>query len=302
MTRPAIRLFDSHAHFFTNDRSRYPVDVTGAKEGEAAILKRTAHDPATDAFLLPQWDGCGIEAGAAVQFHSLYKHDNSYCIDVADRHPERVSAILMLDAAAPATPQKLRDLAGRHNVRGLRLFGRPDDHGEYPWLDSAAAMRTWEVAAELDLSMIVMAIPGVPTRAALQRAARLAERFAPLPVALDHFGWPDSSGGADGAFGPEHRELADIANLHFKFTQINLKLFARDGIDAARFLRLAVDHYGPDRIAWGSDFGNSQYSLADMVGQIVAATALLNDAERDRLLFANGMRLFGPRAAAGQKG
>ena len=31
MPNPPVRLFDTHAHFFTNDTSNYPIDITGAE-------------------------------------------------------------------------------------------------------------------------------------------------------------------------------------------------------------------------------------------------------------------------------
>ncbi len=49
---PNQRLFDTHAHFFTDDTKRFPIDVTGAREGEAEVRARIARDPATAERLL----------------------------------------------------------------------------------------------------------------------------------------------------------------------------------------------------------------------------------------------------------
>jgi len=292
---PNPRLFDTHAHFFTNDTERFPVDVTGAREGEAEVRARIARDPATAERLLALWDQCGVTGGAAVQYNTIYKTDNSYTLWVADVNHHRVSAVLILRADFPGTPKQLRALATRHNVCGLRLFGYPDADGSYPWLDSPAALETWDVAASLGLTMVIMYAPGKPTRAALHRIIALARRFPKTVIALDHCGWPGVENGVAGTIGPEHLELVDVPNIVFKFTQINLNRFRETGIDAAQFVRLIVDTYGASRVMWGSDYGNTKDAYPDMVAQAIAATSLLSAAERAQVLHDNGAKLFADR-------
>jgi len=292
---PNPRLFDTHAHFFTNDTARFPIDVTGAREGEAEVRARIARDPATAERLLALWDQCGVTGGAAVQYNTIYKTDNSYTLSVADVNHHRVSAVLILRADFPETPEQLRALATRHNVCGLRLFGYPDTDGSYPWLDSPAALETWEVAASLGLTMVIMYAPGKPTRAALHRIIALARRFPKTVIALDHCGWPGVENGVASTIGPEHLELVDVPNIVFKFTQINLNRFRETGIDAAQFVRLIVDTYGASRVMWGSDYGNTKDAYPDMVAQMIAATSLLSAAERALVLHDNGARLFADR-------
>lgn len=292
---PNPRLFDTHAHFFTNDTERFPIDVTGAREGEAEVRARIARDPATAERLLALWDQCGVTGGAAVQYNTIYKTDNSYTLSVADVNHHRVSAVLILRAEFPETPEQLRALATRHNVCGLRLFGFPDADGSYPWLDSPSALKTWEVAASLGLTMVIMYAPGKPTRAALHRIIALARRFPKTVIALDHCGWPGVENGVAGTIGPEHLELVDVPNIVFKFTQINLNRFRETGIDAAQFVRLIVDTYGAGRVMWGSDYGNTKDAYPDMVAQAIAATRLLSATERAQVLHDNGAKLFADR-------
>jgi len=292
---PNQRLFDTHAHFFTDDTKRFPIDVTGAREGEAEVRARIARDPATAERLLALWDQCGVTGGAAVQYNTIYKTDNSYTLSVADVNHHRVSAVLILRADFPETPEQLRALATRHNVCGLRLFGYPDADGNYPWLDSPAALKTWEVAASLGLTMVIMYAPGKPSRAALHRIIALAKRFPKTVIALDHCGWPGVENGVAGTIGPEHLELVDVPNIVFKFTQINLNRFRETAIDAARFVRLIVDTYGAGRVMWGSDYGNTKDAYPDMVAQAITATSLLTPAERAQVLHDNGAKLFADR-------
>ncbi|MES2497511.1 MAG: amidohydrolase family protein [Pseudomonadota bacterium] len=289
---PQARLFDTHAHFFTSDTDRYPIDVSGAREGEAAVRARIAANPATPASLIPLWDRLGVTGGAAVQYNTVYKTDNSYALAVGDAHPDRLSTVLILPAADPATPAMLRDLAGRHNVVGLRLFGYPDADGDYPWLDSPAALDTWQVANELGLRMVLMYAPGVPSAAAFGRIIALAKRFPSTVISLDHCGWTHVDRGDEGTIGAEHLSLLYVPNIRFKVTQINFNRFAEAGIDPARFVRRMVDTFGIDRVMWGSDYGNTKNSYEEMVEHAIAATSLLTDAERTKLLHDNGRALF----------
>ncbi|MDT8760186.1 amidohydrolase [Sphingomonas psychrotolerans] len=295
MPNPRFRLFDTHSHFFTDDTAHYPADPSGAREGRDAMLARLKSDPATAERVLGLWDACGVAGGAAVQYNTVYKTDNRYTIHVADAYHNRVSAVLILNAAAPETPDQLRALAGRHNVSGLRLFGYPDDAGEYPWLDSPAALKTWDVAAEMRLCMVLMYAPGKPSFAALRRIAALARRYPGTLIALDHCGWPGVEAGVAGTIGPEHVELVDLPNVHFKFTQINFNRFAETRIDPAEFVKRMADTYGAGRLMWGSDFGNTKTTYPEMAEQAIAATRLLPESDRHRVLHDNGARLFGDR-------
>jgi L-fuconolactonase len=295
MPHSPIKLFDAHAHFFTDDTARYPVDVTGARETPEALMERLARDPSTATRVLSLWDESGVTGGAAVQYNTVYKTDNSYTVDVADAHADRVSAVLILRAHETGTPALLDQLAEAHNVSGLRLFGYPDAEGHYPWLDSPAALETWDVAAGHGLSMVVMYAPGKPSHAALRRIIALARRYPEMVIALDHCGWPGVEGGNDGTIGAEHLELVEVPNIHFKFTQINFNRFTEYGIDAALFVKQLIDTYGAARVMWGSDYGNTQNSYAEMVEQAIAATALLEEPDRNAVLHDNGARLFGGR-------
>ncbi|MGD9811757.1 MAG: amidohydrolase [Sphingobium sp.] len=294
-TKPPVRLFDAHAHLFTSDTTRYPIDVTGAAQGEEHVRNRLETDPVTPEHLFALWDKHGVTGGAAVQYNSIYKTDNSYCIDCADAYPDRVSAVLILHAHHPESPAKLRDLASNHNVSALRLFGFPDDEGNYPWLDSPAALETWDVVAELGLHMVLMYVPGKPTRNVLHRIIALSKRYPETKIILDHCGWPWLEKDMKKAVGAEHRELIDFPNILFKFTEININRFREPGIDAAAFVREMIDTFGPNRVFWGSDYGNTRESFAAMVERAIAMTSLLNDEERASFLHDNGARLFAPR-------
>lgn len=284
-------LYDTHAHIYTGDVARYPINPRNSFHSEDELLRRIATDPITPERLFAEWDAQGVAAGAGVQYSSIYKTDNSYLLDSSDRHPDRLSAVVILSATDPATPERLAFYVERRSIAGLRLTGGEDPGGGYPWLDSEAALATWTVAADHGLPVVLMYTPQGPTPAAIARIAALARRFPDTVIALDHLGWP----GHDAErLGPAEAvlPLADLPNLMFKATSINFRLFDQSGVDPAKFIRRFADRFGAERMMWGSDFGNTLQTYSDMTARARASAALLSAAERRLFLHDTGRSLF----------
>ena len=294
--RHETMLFDTHAHFFSNDVARYPIDTAGAREGADELRKRVLTAPSTAEIILKSWDGLHVEGGAGVQYNSTYKTDNRYLMDVCDSHPDRIGAVVILDPQSTDTPALLRKFVTERGVTGIRMTGFPDSTGHYSYLESEAALNVWAEADKLGIAVVLMYLPGRrPSEAALTRIGELAARFPRLPVVLDHIGWPAAEGSPDFGLGAAHHALAASENVYFKLTTINLNVLDAAGIPSDQFLRHVVDLYGADRLMWGSDFGNTKGEFADMVRRANAATGLLTDEERRKVLHDTGKRLFARR-------
>lgn len=284
-------LYDTHAHFFTNDVSAYPIDTTGAREGEENIRKRIAADPATPEAILPIWEESGVVGGAGVQYNTVYKTDNRYILDAADAHPDKISSVVILHANAPETPALLETMIMERKISGLRLYGRQTEDGATPWLDSPQAHDTWRVANRHGLNMVLMYSPQSSFATALPRIGELAERYNATKISLDHFGWPVP--GADNmGLTPAHAALAGLENVFYKLTTINFNIFEEAGVDSADFLRKAVDVFGAEHIMWGSDQGNTLEAYGSMAERARKAASLLTADERRRVLRETGETLF----------
>jgi len=290
-------LYDSHAHLFTHDVARYPIDLRNAKADEETLRQRVMKDSIPPERLLKEWDESGVVGGAGVQYNSVYKFDNSYVLDCSDQHPARISAVIMLRAVDAETPETLRRLIEERGVVGLRLFGRPDEAGEFPWLDSSAALETWSVAERHRLPIVIMYIPADAASAALPRIGALARRFPNTPIVLDHVGWPVGAD-ADVAMSAPLLALREFRNVYLKVTSINFRRFEDAGVDAARFVALAAERFGADRLMWGSDIGNTGETYARMAERARAAAERLSAADRRKFLCDTGRRLFERRAAS----
>lgn len=289
--QPEDALYDTHAHFFTSDVQRYPVTTANAREGEEPLRRRILCEPATAERVLCLWDESGVAAGVGVQYNTVYKTDNRYLLDVSERHAGRIAPVVILDATARDTPATLAGFITERGVAGLRLFGRGTGDGAYPWLDSAAALRTWEIAERHALTMVLMYAPARVEPQALEAIAALAKRFPSTTIVLDHFGWAGCEP-SEPALPEALVRMREHRNVFYKLTTLNFHRLERAGADSARFVRRAADLFGADHMMWGSDVGNTVDRYASMAHRARAAAALLTAAERRQFLRETGASLF----------
>jgi predicted TIM-barrel fold metal-dependent hydrolase len=288
-------LYDTHSHFFSSDFARYPINLGGGRENIEETRARIAAKPSSPENIMKLWADNGVEGGVGVQYNTVYRTDNSYLIDSSDAHPDKIAAVVILDAADPRTPGQLREMVQKHGVTGVRFTGPPDASGAYPYLDGGAAEAVWAVANELGIAVELMYIPGKPTKAALDRIGALAKAHPRVKVVVDHIGWPGGEGAPDYGLIPAHLALKAQKNVYFKLTSINFRNFDEAKQDGPSAVRRYVDVFGADRIMWGSDYGNTQGDFPEMVARAGAETAKLTPTEQRKVLHDTGKRVFARR-------
>jgi len=287
-------LFDAHIHFFTNDVTHYPIDPRFAREPEEVFRARIMHAPATPETIFPLWRKAGVEGGAGVQYSGAYKADNSYLLDLADRHRAQLATEIIVNGRDPESPARVEQMARARHVDALRLTGAADEDGGYPWLDSERALSVWALAERLQLPVGVTYLPPKVTAGAFRAISALADRFPGCTIVFEHLGW---TGGVNSSgLLPEHETLAAKRNVSFKWTTLDIDPLRAAGIDPAHCLRDAVRLYGASRIMWGSDFGNSTRAYAGMAIDARDSCALLTGRERRAVLHDNGRALYRRRA------
>jgi predicted TIM-barrel fold metal-dependent hydrolase len=172
----------------------------------------------------------------------------------------------------------------------LRL--RPLIAAEAASFSTASTFPLWEAAERL--GVVVSLLADVSHAQAIDG---LAERFAEVPIVIDHLGHPDTSSAAGLA---AFRPLLDLARR----PRIYLKLsgfyhFSRREFpfaDCWELVRAAYEHFGPQRLLWGSDFPHVVLasSLARSLEVIELALAGLSADDRQSVLGANARRLYWP--------
>lgn len=290
-------LFDTHAHFFTDDFADYPLHAEHAYMGKEKLIETIRTRPDTPDYLIELWHDNGVESGVGVQYNAAYETDNRYLLAVSHAYPASIVPVVMLDTHDPAAPQTLRDLATRDGIAGIRLTGPQTEDGQFPWLDSPDALKVWQVANDLHLAVVVFPSIHVPDSHAvaaelMPHVAALAQRFPHTKIVLDHVGWPAPEGPPDYGVPPVYAALSTQTNVYFKVTSLLFNRLKSANVSTAEFVRHVVDVFGADRVMWGSDQGNTLMPYKLMVQEAFEATALLNPAEKAQVLHDTGYRVF----------
>lgn len=294
--KPGFKLFDAHCHLRTDDITHYPRGTAangqgrppGSSNGPPAPSGET---PSVDAVL--RWmDASGVAGGAAVQHRGTYGYDNSYILDSADAHQDRLVPVCVLNAEAADTPAQIRSYVKAHGLAGVRLTGMRADDGGFPWLSSEAALATWKVANEFGLVLDLMTSPPGEMPDAIAQYLRLAQQFPNVRLVLDHVAWPRAEGAPDFGIDAAIRSLAAHRNIYYKYTTINLDTLSAAKLDAPAMLRHVVDVFGADHVLWGSDIGNTPGPYSSMVDRILAAATGLTQAQQRAVLHDTGQHVY----------
>ncbi len=285
-------IFDTHPHFYSADTQKYPFkpDISDAARAKAL------NSPITPEVLTQYWDEAGILMGTGVQYNTVYGTDNSYLLDVSDANPGRFIPVVILSAADPATPDKLRKMTKENKIAGVRLFGSPID-GEFEFFTEAATP-AWEAINELGIVAVLMLVGGDLNRA-MGRVHEYAMRYPNVDIELDHLGYTNPTTSPD-TFGltPNHFAVKPHRNIYWKLTSFHITgQLDRAGVNLKDFFDYVKDLYGADRMMWGSDLGNTPGTLDEhytLLQRALDATAHWTYAERKALFFDTPYRLFRP--------
>jgi predicted TIM-barrel fold metal-dependent hydrolase len=85
----------------------------------------------------------------------------------------------------------------------------------------------------------------------------------------------------------------ELGHVHFKVTDINFDRLEERRFDSAAFVRALVDRFGPARLLWGSDVGQSPAPYGEKLERLHASAALLDERERAQFLSGTALRLYG---------
>jgi len=300
-------LFDTHAHLISDDWDRYPPRALGPG---LPVPDRTSFSITVET-LIALMDTHHVAEACLVQRGHIYGYDNSYIIDSAARYPGRLHPVVILDTQDPATPAHYRDLALNHYVRGFRMAVARPWILDTSWLCSPAAMKVWETCAELGTPVtLILFMKQLPYLLPLVRI--LALQFPELPILLDHGAMPYGMTQYEVGLAEEAGEtivmpppphygidttiaiLEDVPNVHFKITEINMERTVKSDVSAAALVRRMVDGFGPHRLIWGSDIGQSMlWPYAEKTAMARDAAALLSPEEARAFLYDNAARIYG---------
>ncbi|MGC3982447.1 MAG: amidohydrolase family protein [Steroidobacteraceae bacterium] len=300
----AFKLFDGHLHPISDDQQRYPRNAAAAPPTSGAgslpagvggqaggVNKSERAETDFDKRALKWMDEEGVEAAAAVQKRGTYGTDNSYTLDIAEAHKDRLRSIVILDAQDAKAPEQLRDMINKRGAAGIRLTGAPEKDNTLPWLSSPQALKVWDVANKAGAVVDIM-ITNQDNTQYVPEIIKLAKTYPNVRLVLDHALYPKTEGAPDYGINATYATMAKQKNIYYKFSTINLDFIQEAKLSAPDFVRKLVDVYGADHVLWGSDAGNTAGSYQELVGRIVGATTKLTDAEKHKVLHDTGKGVF----------
>jgi L-fuconolactonase len=306
------QLLDTHAHLIAADWDRYQARpfTPDLPVPDRPAYTMTAED------LLALMDQHGVAQACLVQ----RGYDNSYIIDSAARYPDRFHPVVILDTQDPATPGRYRRMVADNRVVGFRMANSRPWLLDTAWISSPAAMQVWQACADLGTPMTVIVFDNQLSYV-LPLIKLIARRFPDLPIILDHGAMPygmsqyelalrEAAGETVIMPDPPHYGIdtsvaifEDVPNVSFKITEINFERVAAAGADAAQLVRRMVQSFGPERLLWGSDVGQSMlWSFAEKVAMARACTALLSETDARAMLHDNAARIYRLPAGGGMAG
>ncbi len=266
----SFQLLDTHAHLVSDDWDHYrPMPFAPGMP----IPERTEYTVTAEQ-LVAMMDANGVTVSCVVQRGHIYGYDNSYILDSAEKFPDRLHPVVILDPQDPETPGAYREMVQSGRACGFRMAQTRPWILDTAWMSSPSAMKVWEVCAEFRTPMDADRVqqPAFLRQSADQgdRAAlsRAADHSRPRRDRLRHVairGRAEGRSRRDGGHAPPPDFgitgtvdlFEDVPNVNFKITEINMERLIKAEVRPADFIRRMADSFGADRLIWGSDVGQS---------------------------------------------
>ncbi len=292
----SFQLYDTHAHFYTDDVANYPIDGSTARYGVEEVTARIIANPKTPEVIFDSWSDGNVAKGVAVQYGSAYLYDNSYIIDISKKYPERITPVVILDDHDPATAAAVERMTKEDKISGIRFRGFAPEGETMHYFLSDEVAEIWQTANQLGIAIVLMPHTRGDTRGAvLARMAELAVKYPNVNLILDHMAFPKPVAGEERfGFYPEHLELAKLPNVYYKYTNLLIEQLRGCKVELQPFVEYSAELFGTDKIVWGSDYGNTAGRMVDLVHDALESAKGLPLAQQKEMFFDTADRIHVP--------
>lgn len=207
--------------------------------------------------LLWEMDQNGIGQAAIVCARIDHNPDNNeYIAEAVQKYPDRLYQLADVDCQwtstyhTPGAADRLRAAIDRYGLRGFTHYVRPDDDGE--WFLSTEGRAFFQVAADRNQ---VVSLAMTPRLQPILR--QVAERFPSVPFLFHHLAGARNGDDNDNLLFKEILASAKLSNMYVKlsgFHYASRVSWEYPFSDCEWIVRGIYEHYGPDRLCWGSDY------------------------------------------------
>jgi len=230
----------------------------------------------------------GVRAGVLVQAAPT-EAETEFLLGEAARHDAVRGVVGWVDLQARHAPERIAQLAALHpKLKGLRPMLQDIDDPD--WILQPALAPALDAMAEHGLVFDALVKP-----LHLPRVLALCARHPALPVVIDHGAKPDI---AQAQWQPWAEGLARIARETSAVCKLS-GLLTEAGPQpsrgaAQRWGRHVLDCFGPQRVAWGSDWPVLELaaSYRDWWDDTQALLAPLGARDREAVLGGNAVRVY----------
>lgn len=277
-----IVIVDIHPHVISSDLAKYPRAPVGGHASDWSQARPVSYQQ-----MLVEMDRAGIAKSVLVQASTCYGHDNSYVADAVAAAPQRFAGVFSADLREADAPQTLKYWMNR-GLTGLRLFTTGSTMpGQADWLDEPSTFPSWQVAEERSLPVCLqMTAAGIP------QLINVLTRFPHLRVILDHLARPAQDDGPPYEAAASLWSLAVFPNVYLKVTERNLIGATRGRATPETFFGKLNGEFGPQRIAWGSNFPASERPLPELLSLAQDKLAFLPERQRQWIFAGTAQSLY----------
>ena len=265
-----IKAIDTHAHVF----------VQGLP-----LVQQRRHAPDYDATM----DDYAVHLQANEISHAVLVQpsflgtDNSYFLNVAQRYPDRLRGVAVVDCNTTATELAALDRAGVVGMR-LNLIGLPLPDLTSPEWRSLLA-RVNDLGWHVEIHRLAQDLPAVLEPLLQQNCT----------VVVDHFGRPDPRLGTEDPGFRYLLSLGSCGRVWVKLSAAYRSASESDGsMEATPLAQHLLSAYTPARLVWGSDWPHTQHQhLIDYAASRHALDLWVPDPDqRNTILIDSARRLY----------
>ena len=282
-----MEIIDAQIHVW-EEKPSYPWTPRHRKIGADAMPYQWA---------LAAMRAVGVDAAVlhtAEDYHEVLpnghlRHYHDYSWDAIAAHPDRFSAIALLDHRLPDLDERVRAIRARPGMVALRVVVREAD---VPALREGAFNKLFAAAERHALPLFVYLSGSLP------EAVPIARGHPDLQLIIDHFGLlqpplrvPDS---------PPWKRLPDLLALA-AYPNVAVKFSGAPALSQEEFpfsdvwpqLHQVIRAFGTERLLWGSDFTRCapDHSYAEALFYILH-TDQLSAAEKEAILGRTARRVL----------
>lgn len=283
-------IIDIHPHIVSPDTDRYPLAPLGGQQSAWSSERPTTYE-----MLLQAMDEAGVAKAAIVHSSTAYGYDNSYVADAVAAVPSRFAGVYSIDAMA-ADAVKTFDGWLARGCSGMRLFTSGSTMpGQATWFADPKTYPFWEHAAAKNIPVCMQM-----KHQGIRLLHQILDRFPKVTIILDHLTRAPFADGPPYGAAAALFALARHSQVHLKVTPVNVtpESWGKGAPDT--FFGKLIDTFGASRIAWGSNFPNSEGTLAEILAAARRAFSFAKESDQDWIFGGTALALYPALAGRGR--